>query len=455
MARRVLLVSLLALSACGGGGGGGGGGASPPPVDSVPTISNLRYDPSSALEMPSGVVTLNGTIDFVDLGGDISALHLSTSAGDNLTVPVPQPAASRGTLIGAFSVSSEKIGHFTFQVWLEDSAGHTSNHLSGTFDVVLNDSASTWREIPLSLNANFLLGAAWNGTTYVAVGQSGIVITSTDAITWKQQQTPVDVPLLRLSSVAWSGSTWAAVGDGGTSGRAAILTSPDGVAWTARYQTDICNDPHIQPPICTPRQTLSKIVWDGAQFVTVGSEADVGSRPTALIMTSPDGMTWTQRASGSIPVGSDEGLGMASIASSGSVLVAAGQAADGTAAVWTSIDAVNWIQQSLPLSGQRVLRDVVWGPKGFVAVGWGGSPATAVSLDGFSWQANQDVGFLPAMNAVAAGPTQYLALSSTSIQTSTTGETWLNTQTMRTCSNAVLWDGGRWVSFGAGVCLSP
>jgi len=437
-------VALLALAACGGGGSSG----SPPDV--APSISNLRYTPTSALQSPGGVATLSGTIDFSDSGANVSSLHLSTSAGATLTVAVPLPGVTQGTLQGDFSVSVDQTGHYTFEIWLEDSAGHTSNHLSGTFDVLVNDSASSWREIPLALNSNILLGGAWNGTLYVAVGQLGVVMTSNDALTWTRRQLPPTLPLNQLSSVAWSGSTWAAVGSGG-SGQAVIVTSADGVVWSFSYQTGGCSDPST----CPPQQALSKIIWDGTQFVCVGQESTPGNGPTALIMTSPDGMTWTQRASGMIPVGSDEGLGMASVASSGNILVAAGQAADGTAAVWTSTDAVSWTRQNLPLAGERVLRDVVWGPGGFVAVGWGGAPATAVSSDGLSWHANQDAVPLSAMNGIAAGPTKYLAVSNTYIETTATGMTWVPTPTVRACGNAVLWDGHRWVSFGAEVCLSP
>lgn len=278
--------------------------------------------------------------------------------------------------------------------------------------MLVNDSASTWREIPPALNGGILMGAAWSGATYVAVGMGGELVTSTDAVTWTQQQAPV---IVNLGSAAWSGSSWVAVGDD-WAGRAAILSSPDGATWALGYQTAICNDPHVQPPVCPPQQALSKIVWDGRQFVTVGREAN----------------PW-----------------------SGSLLVAAGQAADGSAAVWTSTDAVQWTRQGLPLSGQRVLRDVAWAPSGLVVVGWGGTPATANSARGILWQANQDAGPLAAMNATGAGPTQYLAVSNTAIETSAKGATWTAAPTVRPCGNAVLWDGQRWVSFGSEVCLSP
>jgi len=440
------LLSLLLLAACGGGGG--------TPADSPPAISNLRISPTSALQVSGGTATVKGTIDFTDAGGNVSTLHLLTSAGDSLSLPVPLPGVTSGTIIGDFTVSVDQSGHFTFDVWLEDAAGNSSNHLTGTFDVLVNDSASTWREVPLTLSHGPLLGGAWNGTTYVAVGAAGQVVTSSDALTWTEQPSPIGA---RLNSVAWSGFIWVAVGVD-ANGRAVIMTSADGMTWAVAYQSILCNDPQSPAavPPCPVSQSLSKIIWDGARFVAVGSETIMGSAPTALIMTSPDGMAWIQQAKGTIPVGSDEGLGMASVAASGGMLAAVGQAADGTAAAWSSTDgALSWVRQTVPLAGQRVLRDVTWGRSGFVAVGWGGTPATVVSADGLSWQANQDTQTLPAMNAIAAGPNQYLAVSNTSIETTTNGLTWTVTPSMRACGNSVLWDGQRWVSFGAEVCLSP
>ena len=82
-------VALLALAACGGGGSSG----SPPDV--APSISNLRYTPTSALQSPGGVATLSGTIDFSDSGANVSSLHLSTSAGATLTVAVPLPGVTQ------------------------------------------------------------------------------------------------------------------------------------------------------------------------------------------------------------------------------------------------------------------------------------------------------------------------------------------------------------------------
>ena len=59
-------------------GGGDGGGA--------PSISNLRYAPTSALQQPDGTLTIDGTVDFADRDRDLVRMRLVTSAGADLVV---------------------------------------------------------------------------------------------------------------------------------------------------------------------------------------------------------------------------------------------------------------------------------------------------------------------------------------------------------------------------------
>jgi hypothetical protein len=61
---------------------------------------------------------------------------------------------------------------------------------------------------------------------FVAVGDGGAIVTSPDGVAWTQQGSPTAV---NLHGVAAGTAALVAVGDGGT-----ILTSLDGVAWTQR-----------------------------------------------------------------------------------------------------------------------------------------------------------------------------------------------------------------------------
>jgi len=100
--RSVFAFALIAaLSACGGDGSSG---------DSAPSISNLIYSPTSELQLPGERATITGTVDFVDSGQNVVEMHLSTSAGDSLTIPLSLSGVGKGTLTGTFTVSLDQIG---------------------------------------------------------------------------------------------------------------------------------------------------------------------------------------------------------------------------------------------------------------------------------------------------------------------------------------------------------
>jgi photosystem II stability/assembly factor-like uncharacterized protein len=78
-----------------------------------------------------------------------------------------------------------------------------------------------------------------------------------------------------LQGVAWSGQQLVAVGNG------VATTSPDGVTWTAA--------PVIQ------NLALNGVAWAGTRFLAVG--------PSATLLQSPDGVTWSGTAT-TVPVNS-------------------------------------------------------------------------------------------------------------------------------------------------------
>jgi hypothetical protein len=200
------------------------------------------------------------------------------------------------------------------------------------------------------------------------------------------------------------------------------------------------------------------VIWTGTQFVAVGQQR-IGFSASiyALILTSPDGLTWSQRAAQAIPIGQPSvgpESGMKSVASSGSLLVAVGLGPEGYPAAWTSTDAEVWTRRTVPGLLDHNLRDVTWGLGKFVAVGWGGIPAVYSSSDGINWQADTDNTPLSAMNAVTSGAARYLAVSNTYRATSTDAFSWTAVPSID-CGNDVLWDGTRYVAVGGSICRSP
>jgi hypothetical protein len=148
------------------------------------------------------------------------------------------------------------------------------------------------------------------GNTGTLVGVGGrdtfamFIATSTDGgVTWKDHSLMTTTD--RLQAVLWNGSQFVSVGSHGR-----VMTSPDGATWTAQTSGTTA--------------FLSGIAWDGHQFVVVGDSA---------FLTSPDAVTWTVHAWGALPAA-------AAIAWNGHDFVAVGD----HGAILSSTDGVNWSQ---------------------------------------------------------------------------------------------------------------
>lgn len=409
----------------------------------APSISNLRLSPSSASEVWGGTTTVAATVDFVDAGADIASARI-LAPGVGQTVAVSSFGGSKsgtGSVTFAFPVS--QAGTYPFSLFVTDSQGNTSNSLTGSFEVLAATTAP-WVKLGVTPPAT-LYGVAWNGRQYVAVGGAGVVMTSADSVNWQTQNSGVQH---ELRSVAASGSRFVAVGNGAAA-EAVVIGSADGVTWSVLYRS------------APSTSYLSKVVWTGTQFIAIGQEHVSSGHLYGFLLTSPDGLVWTQRAPQAIELGDPGFLGrksMTSIASSGNVMVATGLTSNDEPATWVSSDLNAWAASVLPEAVWLVApSDITWGHGRFVAVnpvpGWGSGPPTLVSTDGRTWQASAATLNLPGMEAVTSGPDGFVAVSGFYRMNSLDGLTW-TVSPMVGCGNAVLWDGARYISVGSSVCKS-
>lgn len=119
----------------------GGGGSNPAAPSHTPSISNLSYAPSSVfVGYGGGATTVYGTFDYIDTGGDISTLRITSSCGADITGPmVPasgaNPTAGTATFV-VTGISTTTSYSCTVQLWVIDGKGSASNKLSGTFSVI-------------------------------------------------------------------------------------------------------------------------------------------------------------------------------------------------------------------------------------------------------------------------------------------------------------------------------
>ena len=231
----------------------------------------------------------------------------------------------------------------------------------------------------------------WRGG-YVAVGSdiesdgsgsAGVVLTSSDGVTWAEVARYEDVS---LHDVAVGDAGLAAVGmrfdasEDDALPAAVVVTSDDGTGWST------ASDLPVGPP-ATSAQASAVVGWEGG-FVAGGVETEVGSetapwRFRPALWLSPDGRSWSP--TGGQPEfyveASVEGLGVAD----GS-LVAVGLISETEGfshpAVWVSTDGEEWdlgeVVRTDGVSGFSGMSAVALGEQGLVAVGFAqGTAGTA------------------------------------------------------------------------------
>jgi hypothetical protein len=130
------------------------------------------------------------------------------------------------------------------------------------------------RSVTLSDNTLDFFGVSYVNGVFIAVGENGLLATSTDnGVTWTAQTSGITNK--RLFKAAYAGGVYVVVGDSGT-----ILSSPDAVNWVQET-----------PPTSSNFYGIAYGV--NAEFVIVGTGGTVLSSPVGT-----DG-TWTAATAGS------------------------------------------------------------------------------------------------------------------------------------------------------------
>lgn len=301
---------------------------------------------------------------------------------------------------------------------------------------------STWTlRNPLPTNEN-LHAAAWSGSRFVVAGNAGLILVSSDGISWSMRASGVTGA---LHGAAFTGGQFVVVGEGGT-----VLTSPDGNTWTNRATSTT--------------KTLRSVVWTGSSLVAVGDDG------TAI--TSPSGTVWTTRFTGTsldllaavwtgVKVFAVGELGITLESTTGSAWSQSSQtpALSFTGVTWdggqliastsggtlhTSPAGAAWTQRH---SGAASLSSVLW--TGVTAVACGSDGTLLTSPDGITWSP-QGSGVDQLLLGLVQGGGTTLAVGSTgALLTSGDTVTWTDRSTV---SHAMLrdiaWTGLKIVSVG-------
>ena len=188
-------------------------------------------------------------------------------------------------------------------------------------------------------NTSRLWEVTYNNGKYVAVGNSGIIVTSDDGKTWDNRSSGV-IKVLR--GVAYGNSKYVVVGHGGT-----VLTSTDSISWTAQTEPTA--------------QNLFGLNYLNNIFIGVGNNG--------TILTSSDGINWSLKTSGT-----SESFKEISYGNGVYVAVAT------NGVIYTSTDTNTWTSRTSATDGD--LWAVEFGNGYFLA----GGVDLVKSIDGTTWE---------------------------------------------------------------------
>lgn len=120
-----------------------------------------------------------------------------------------------------------------------------------------------------------------NGSIRIAVGRNsgfngGIIMNNGSG--WQSVQS--DMNNFDPRDVIWTGNQFVAVGGDSSNGNAdaVVMTSPDGTTWTRHAISNAPSHHHF-----------NAVVWDGTTLYAVGDD----SQASRMVMSSTDGITWT------------------------------------------------------------------------------------------------------------------------------------------------------------------
>ena len=296
-----------------------------------------------------------------------------------------------------------------------------------------DDHGATWTKRITSLNPEVeYQDAHWNGSFLIAPGSVGHIGASKDGISWGDITVPGASSRMDLRAAASNGTRTVIVGSDVMGGQLvpAIFSTTDAVHWSR----------NILPPGLHGK--LLGVVHAGGttpEFVAVGGEVDQATgKTTTLILTSPDGLIWTDRSSGVA------GINLQSVVFTGTKLVAFDGTKTGFAGSIAADGSISWTKQALGAGG---LIQAAWSGTKLAAVG----AATGTSTNATTWNQKPSPTKSAFTDITWTGSVFIAIAKPSAIFTSPDGVTWTKSPGSGEISDplfAVAWSGSQFCAVG-------
>ena len=260
-------------------------------------------------------------------------------------------------------------------------------------------------------NASTLRAVAFNSDRFVAVGDGGILVLSTNGANWLRQPSPTASTQYGLT---FGAGRFVSVGDAGC-----VLQSANGIDWLAG-NAGLTND-------------FRAIAFSNGIFVALTANS--------TLMRSADAATWDGNTSG-VPVG----RWLYGVYFGGGLFVACG----GGGIILISSDGLNWTNTSV--STLSTFECGAYGNGVFVTAGWGefGGDQVARSTNGVNWTTfRHSLNY----NAFCFGGGFLVGVGGSTAQWTVDGNAWTNTYVGAINCLSVAFGLGQYVAVGEGGAI--
>jgi hypothetical protein len=198
-----------------------------PPVQHVPEITDVVLTPGTVSYLEGdGSVVVAAEITFRDDGSDVETLWVEKPDGTTAEFDVINHSDNQSITV-EFDMPTDKVGLAYYDFWLVDMAGERSDSWSSSFPIIWNGQSSSWTR-RLSNVPHGFWDVVWDGTVFVAVGDDGAILTSSDGVDWVKKESGVETTLV---AVAAFGPDIVAVGND-----IVLLSTDHGDSWSVKYR---------------------------------------------------------------------------------------------------------------------------------------------------------------------------------------------------------------------------